>query len=376
MTRLELDQHIDVAVGPEFGPDRISCHDLQLTSAAKHVLVVPFQKFLVWSIRWLAGDLQTRSVKWVVAPPIVVVAAQTRAHFETELGCDGEVASVEEPMEICSEQESIANIMRTVVGIRADVRRLEGGKRMLFSDGAGARVRVKNCNAKRGLSETRLHHARVAVTRTMLGDGPAFGSHGASIETRGLGEAGLPDAVPLAGREVVFDGYLRAWLPIGRLWNPGLRREEDRSHQLDTADVIGSCALIVADAVADVCDTSVHLMKGRAPIPQAECVPGEPVRKLREVSEVSESADRVVGGSEFEQERRELWRAKGATSGWCPEVELCQLWARRQEGIPAFIGDGDRSCHDATLGLCTMPSRRLMVTPLNYPSTIRLNASA
>jgi hypothetical protein len=94
------------------------------------MLIVPFQKRLVRSMQCREGDLQTRSVKWVVAPPIVVVAAQTRAHLEAELGRDGDVASVEEPMQIRAEQESIANIMRTLVSIRADVRRLEGGKRM------------------------------------------------------------------------------------------------------------------------------------------------------------------------------------------------------------------------------------------------------
>jgi hypothetical protein len=95
----------------------------------------------------------------------------------------------------------------------------------------------------------------------MLGDGPAFGSPGAPIEAGSLSEARLPDAVALAGREVVLDGYLRARLPIGRLWNPGLAWEEDGGDQLDTADVIGSRAFIVADAVANVCDTSVHLLK-------------------------------------------------------------------------------------------------------------------
>jgi hypothetical protein len=198
-------------------------------------------------------------MEWVVAPSVVVFIAQAGTNVQTEIRGHSDVAGVEQSMEIGPEQEPVSNFMRPIVSVGADVRSFKGGKRVLFGDGTRASVRIEHDDAERGLPKARLHQARVAITGTAFRDDARVEDWGGARQGSGLCEAGVPHAAAFACREVVPYRDLRPRLPISRLGNPGVAWEEDGCDKLDTADVVGSGALVIADAGPDVRDAGVHV---------------------------------------------------------------------------------------------------------------------
>jgi hypothetical protein len=69
----------------------------------EHVLIVPFQKRLLRLIRRRGRDVNARSLKGVIAAPVVVVLPQAGADLQSEIRRDGGVAGVKQPVEVCPE---------------------------------------------------------------------------------------------------------------------------------------------------------------------------------------------------------------------------------------------------------------------------------
>lgn len=199
-------------------------------------------------------------MEWVVAPSVVVFIAQARTNLQTKIRGHGDVAGVEQSMEIGPEQEPVSNFMRPIVSVLADVGSFKGGKRVLFGDGTRASVRIEDDDAERGLPKARLHQARVAIAGTAFRDDRRVEDWGGRRQGSGLYEAGVPHTTAFACREVVPCWDLRPRLPISRLGNPGVAWKEDGCDKLNTADVVGSGALVIADAGPDVGDARVHLL--------------------------------------------------------------------------------------------------------------------
>jgi hypothetical protein len=166
-------------------------------------------------------------VQWIVAPTVVVVTTESLAHLEAKVWRDGDVSRIEKPMKVRSKQQPVPDIVWTIVGIRPDVGSLEGGEGMFFSDCTRASIRVEDGDAKRGLSKTGLHEARIAVAAAVLRDHERGIGSPRARWLGGADEAGLPNALPLAGIQIVFDGHLGSGLPVGGLGNPVGGREED-----------------------------------------------------------------------------------------------------------------------------------------------------
>jgi hypothetical protein len=71
-------------------------------------------------------------------------------------------------MEIRPEQYTIANLVRSVMRVRTDVRSFERGKGMLSRNGASTTVSIENGDSERPLTETWLNKTGLAVARPTL----------------------------------------------------------------------------------------------------------------------------------------------------------------------------------------------------------------
>jgi len=80
-------------------------------------MVVPFEKLLLWPVQFNAWNLQSRPVKWVITPAIFVFLAKSWTHLEVQLGRDCDVSRIKEPVQVGPEQNSVANLMGSVVSV-------------------------------------------------------------------------------------------------------------------------------------------------------------------------------------------------------------------------------------------------------------------
>jgi hypothetical protein len=64
-----------------------------------------------------ARDVQPCPVKWIIAPTIVVVDSQSRTHLQSKIRRYGNVASIEETVQVGSQQKSVPDLMGAVLSI-------------------------------------------------------------------------------------------------------------------------------------------------------------------------------------------------------------------------------------------------------------------
>src|SRR5438034_5838119 len=102
--------------------------------------------------------------------------------------------------------------MRTAVGVRTDVHRLEDGQRPLAGDGASTLIRVGHEDSERALAETRADGDRSAEATGLrrLGD---------AVATQAI-HHGLPDAPAFARCQILGAPDLGVRMPVARLGNP------------------------------------------------------------------------------------------------------------------------------------------------------------
>lgn len=89
----------------------------------------------------------------IVATAVLVIVAKSVADFQSKTGHDRDVPRVEQPVEIGTEQEPVADLVRSIIREGTNVRRFKGGQGVLVGDGARPTVRVENRDTKRALSE-------------------------------------------------------------------------------------------------------------------------------------------------------------------------------------------------------------------------------
>ncbi len=100
------------------------------------LLVVPTKKTLGRIFRGVCGKTtQSVSVKWIVCPPVLEIVFESAAYFDPIFRCDGDVAAVEEAMEIASEQEAVIHRVGAAFIEWLDVGGLESGQRMFIRTG-------------------------------------------------------------------------------------------------------------------------------------------------------------------------------------------------------------------------------------------------
>lgn len=127
------------------------------------------------------------SMERIVRPAILEVFSKSCTDFQLVIGCHGDVARVEEPMNVRAKQQTIGGFMRAFGSERFDVRSFERRQRVLARHGASSIVHVGHNHSESPLSESRSHECRIAVTRhSLTGDareGLLSGHHTYSVLT-------------------------------------------------------------------------------------------------------------------------------------------------------------------------------------------------
>jgi len=281
-------------------------------------------------------------MKRVVAAPVAIVITQPSSHLQSQLWCHRDVAGIEQPVEVRSQQQSITNLVWAFMRIRPDVGSFECRQRVLARHRTGPAIGVEDCNAKRCLTKPGSDEARIAIAGARLRRDRKRPDLGMRREYCRLGQAGVPDALPLANAEVVLDWGLDAGMPIGGLRDPCSTRKEGRRHELNAADLVGPRRGIVSNTPTDSCDASVHLFEGSASIAHLKGLPCQPIWKRRKLRKVRESADRVVRSTKLEEEGGKLGCSERAARRRSPEVQFRHVALLLEKGVPALVRYRDR----------------------------------
>jgi hypothetical protein len=98
--------------------------------------------------------LDVRPLKRTVTSAVLVFLPKAGADLEVQILRDGRIARVEQPVEIRPEQQTIANLVRSVMRVRADVGRFERREGVLSRNGASATVSIEDgdspsCSSRR-----------------------------------------------------------------------------------------------------------------------------------------------------------------------------------------------------------------------------------
>ena len=84
----------------------------------------------------------------IVGPTVFKVDLQSAADFEAVVACDGDVALIEEPVDIRPQEQPVRYPVFAALRVGADVGRFEGGQRVLAGDRAGATVSLDDADPK------------------------------------------------------------------------------------------------------------------------------------------------------------------------------------------------------------------------------------
>ena len=90
-------------------------------SAEIAVLAMPSEEPGIWPIGRRRGRPELVAVKGIVASPVGEVLSEAAAHLESEIGTDGHVAFVEQPMEIGAQQQAVGHLMGALLRVGADM---------------------------------------------------------------------------------------------------------------------------------------------------------------------------------------------------------------------------------------------------------------
>ena len=129
---------------------------------------MPAQEFGVGTIPRVAWHIHRLPVERIVGVAVVILIPKSAADFCPHVRRDREVAFVEQPVQVRSEENAVANLVRTALAERKDVTGLEDRQRMLTGDRAAPVVGVSDSNAERLLAKSRTDERGCTVPRRRL----------------------------------------------------------------------------------------------------------------------------------------------------------------------------------------------------------------
>ena len=129
------------------------------------VLIVPLKVFRGRLVVGPGRFPQAPAMKQVVLLAVVEFLVDPPTDFDAVVRRDGEVATVEQPVEIAAQKKSIVDAVPTFGRIGPDMRCLKNRKNLLPGDGTPALVRVCNQNAEGSLAQSRAHLDRIPIAR-------------------------------------------------------------------------------------------------------------------------------------------------------------------------------------------------------------------
>ncbi len=108
----------------------------------RHRVVVLLEEPPVRVVARMAREVNRPIAERLVGPPVLEDLLDLAADPEDVVRRDGHVAVIEEPVNIGPEQDPVRDPMLAAPGVPLDVRRLQGGQRVLAGDRAGAPVGI------------------------------------------------------------------------------------------------------------------------------------------------------------------------------------------------------------------------------------------
>jgi hypothetical protein len=81
-------------------------------------------------------------MKGIVCAAIFELLPDLLAHFDSKLGCDGNIAEIEEFMQVGSKKQSICGSVWTRLGKRLDMGGFQSRKRPLAGDGTSTSIGI------------------------------------------------------------------------------------------------------------------------------------------------------------------------------------------------------------------------------------------
>jgi len=116
---------------------------------------MPFQRRIVRPLFRRIRDLYGAIVQVIVDHTIVELVPDLRTDTESKVRRHGDVALIEEPMDIAPHKDAVLHLVRLELRKRAYVGRVERRQRFLAGDRAAAAIRVHDHERERALSQTR-----------------------------------------------------------------------------------------------------------------------------------------------------------------------------------------------------------------------------
>ena len=174
--------------------------------------VVPLEKYWGRLVGGSVGEADGGAVVTVVVAAVFEFFFDAAADFDVHVRGDGDVAFVEQGVEIAAEEQAVAYEVFAAFGVGLDVGGVEGGEGFLAGHGAAALVGVRDQHAERALAQTgEREDGRAVLWGAALGHGNGRRHNG--VEAVPKGKAGL-------NGQVVGAALNNVGFPVQRNRNP------------------------------------------------------------------------------------------------------------------------------------------------------------
>jgi len=107
--------------------------------------------------------VQPISMKRIIIAAVLKFFLKTAADFDSVVGGNSDVATVEKPVDVASEQQAVMDCMRATLSIRHYMRGFESRKRMFFGNRAGALIGIRDRDLEGVLAQARPDGAELRV---------------------------------------------------------------------------------------------------------------------------------------------------------------------------------------------------------------------
>lgn len=275
-------------------------------------------------------------VEWVVGSAVVVVVLEAATDLEMMMAGDGNVALVEEAVNVGTQEQAVGDGVLPSFGVGFDMGGLKHGQGMLVGDGTGSLVGIGDTDPEAALAKARAGENGFSVTF-------AFGFLSIDLP-EGLHDLALfQDPATFSLGQIVSLALHEIGVPVSWLRDPLLFGKKNWIRYYQTADL----DLGIQLHFSILLDAAAHGRKVEGSVGRAERLPGQPGREDVVAKEGSIPGDRVVRALQFEE--KEFTRLDGTeppTAGRLPEIDLSQIRALQQELIPVVIGIADVSVHE------------------------------
>ena len=159
-----------------------------------HIGVMPLQEFGGGLVGGVGGKADCAAVVAVVIAAVIELFFDAAAYFDVHGRGDGDVAFVEQCVEVAPEKQAIADEVLAAFGVGLDVRGIEGGESAFVGHGAAAFVGVRDQHAEGALAQAgERENGRAVLRSAALGHGN--GRRHGELQMFQQGNAGLSGQV-------------------------------------------------------------------------------------------------------------------------------------------------------------------------------------